>query len=138
MFERGLSHRGLPLKRKFRPRCWVSRRNVHRAQDEAWSRPDRRSTATALVFGHANIGLCHDFGVRPHDARTRVQLASRTATTPQVNRAAAPPLTPSLRTLASGTGPVAPAYAALCSLQAGSRESARLRHPRTQDNLAFV
>src|SRR6266481_1402424 len=40
MFERGLSHRGLPLKRKFRPRCWVSRRNVHRAQDEAWSRPD--------------------------------------------------------------------------------------------------
>src|SRR5713101_5838794 len=34
--ERGLSHRGLPLKRKFRPRCWVSRRNVHRAQDEAW------------------------------------------------------------------------------------------------------
>jgi hypothetical protein len=50
-------------------------RNVHRAQDEAWSRPDRRSTATALVFGHANIGLCHDFGVRPPDARTRVQLA---------------------------------------------------------------
>src|SRR5260370_23475705 len=77
---------GLLLKRKFRPRCCaktragvpvhhegaarkaalsVSRRNVHRAQDEAWSRPDRRSTATALVFGHANIGLCHDFGVRP-------------------------------------------------------------------------
>src|SRR5260370_15279187 len=72
---------GLLLKRKFRPRCCaktragvpvhhegaarkaalsVSRRNVHRAQDEAWSRPDRRSTATALVFGHANIGLCHD------------------------------------------------------------------------------
>jgi hypothetical protein len=46
MFERGLSHRGLPLKRKFRPP--VSRRHVHRAQDEGWSRPDRRSTATAV------------------------------------------------------------------------------------------
>src|SRR5260370_240024 len=52
LFERGLSHRGLPLKRKFRPRCCaktragapcimrfagkvarpVARRNVHRAQ----------------------------------------------------------------------------------------------------------
>ena len=83
---------GLPLKRKFRPRCCAKTRagvpcimrvvpgkrrcRFHGGMNnEAWSRPDRRSTATALVFGHANIGLCHDFGVRPHDARTRVQLA---------------------------------------------------------------
>src|SRR5258708_1496790 len=29
----------------------VSRRHVHRAQDEGWSRPDRRSTATASHLG---------------------------------------------------------------------------------------
>src|SRR6266446_3564188 len=80
LFERGLSHRGLPLKRKFRPRCWVSRRNVHRAQDEGWSRPDRRSTATALegISVTQILWLCQYFGVRPHDARTRVQLAKAT------------------------------------------------------------
>ena len=52
----------------------VSRRNVHRAQDEGWSRPDRRSTATALegISVAQILWLCHDFGVRPHDARTRV------------------------------------------------------------------
>ena len=44
------------------------------------SRPDRRSTATALegISVTQILWLCHDFGVRPHDARTRVQLAKAT------------------------------------------------------------
>src|SRR5260370_41850806 len=86
LFERGLSHRGLPLKRKFRPRCCAKTRagvpcimrvvpgkrrcRFHGGvKNEAWARPDRRSTATALGFGHAKIGLCHHFGGRPPDAR---------------------------------------------------------------------
>jgi hypothetical protein len=36
---------------------------------------EKHSDGVGGHFGHANIGLCHDFGVRPHDARTRVQLA---------------------------------------------------------------
>src|SRR5260370_2193871 len=97
MFERGLSHRGLPLKQistkvlrqdssrgpvhhegcAGKAALPVSRRNVHRAQDEGWSRPDRRSIYTAVegISVTQILWLCHDFGVRPHDARTRVQLA---------------------------------------------------------------
>jgi hypothetical protein len=69
MLEGDLSHRGLPLKRKFRPRCCAKTRagapcimrvvpgkrrcRFHGGmstgpRDEGWSRPDSRSTATAL------------------------------------------------------------------------------------------
>jgi transposase len=43
-FERGLSPRGLPLKRKFRPRCdsrsaWVARSSAPSGDDNAWVPP---------------------------------------------------------------------------------------------------
>jgi ABC-type uncharacterized transport system substrate-binding protein len=47
----------------------VSRRNVHRAQDEAWSRPDRRSTATRDVTAAASaMGIQIDV-VQASDSR---------------------------------------------------------------------
>jgi len=66
MFERGLSHRGLPLKRKFRPRCCARTRagapcimrvvpgkrrcRFHGGtQNEGWSCPDRRGPAPTVA-----------------------------------------------------------------------------------------
>src|SRR6266481_8285561 len=55
LFERGLSHRGLPLKRKFRPRCCAKTRagapcimRVVPGKRRCRFRPDSRSAATAL------------------------------------------------------------------------------------------
>src|SRR5260221_11471447 len=49
-------------------------RTIDRSQDRGRQSPDRRSTATALegISVTQILWLCHDFGVRPHDARTRV------------------------------------------------------------------
>jgi hypothetical protein len=55
LFERGLSHRGLPLKRKFRPRCCAKTRagapcimRVVPGKRRCRFRPDSKSAATAL------------------------------------------------------------------------------------------
>jgi hypothetical protein len=95
MLERGLSHRGLPLKRKFRPRCCAKTR----AGAPCFMRvvPGKRrcrfhggmSTGPKTKAGHARIAeaqrrrwhLGHAmlgvvrFRVTPHDARTRVLVA---------------------------------------------------------------
>ena len=78
-FERGLSHRGLPLKRKFRPRCCAKTRagapcimRVVPGKRRCQFRPDSRSAATALHFAVLRGFL--RFRVRPHNARARVHV----------------------------------------------------------------
>src|SRR5260370_27618319 len=98
--ERGLSQRGLPLKRKFRPRCCAKTRAgapcITRVVpesgavgftagcppdlNEGWSRPDRRSNSDG-VFDHAMLGVVR-FRVTPHDARTRVLVAKASQSRP--------------------------------------------------------